>query len=200
MSGEPAADSPAGEPPALEDLLARHRDRLVRWLELHAKGLRRFESSEDLAQGVHLHVLTVAERLEWRGEDAFVGWLLAVARRFVADRAAHWHALKRDAGPTLRITFAGSGSEGGAVPDPGLSRTGPSTWASRREELLRATRVLAAMPPRDAELVRLQARGLSIEDLAQRLSMTPAAAQRARLRAMERFKKLYALAGGAPPA
>lgn len=193
-------DAATGESPPLPVLLDRHRDRLVRWLEANARGLRRFESADDLAQGVHLHVLQVADRFAWRGDDAFVGWLLAVARRFVADRAAHWHALKRDAGPTLRITFAGAGSEDGTTLEPSLSRTGPATWASRREELTRATRVLAAMSPRDAELVRLHARGLDVDEIAQRLSLTPAAAQRARLRAVERFRRLFALASGVPPA
>ncbi len=171
----------------LVSLLANHRDTLVRYFEKNATPLRRYEAAEDLAQGVHLHAIKHGERFEYQGEPQFIGWLLALARQHLSDRIAHWKALKRDAGPMLRITFSGAGIE------PPATETGPVTHASRNEQIQRATLAMAGLPARDRALVRMMSAGLDIEAIASSLNISPAAAQRARLRAMERFRKVYAL-------
>jgi len=171
----------------LAELLARHRDALVRYFERNGAWLRRFEAAEDLAQGVHLHAIRHRDRFEYRGDRQFLGWLLALAGQHLADRIAHWKALKRDAGPMLRITFSGAGV------DPSAAGPGPFTHASRREQLRRAALAMDGLPPRDRELVRMMSAGAGIDTIASRLRVSPAAAQRARLRAMERFRKVYAL-------
>jgi RNA polymerase sigma factor (sigma-70 family) len=161
-------------------------------MERHATALRRFESAEDLAQHVALRALEGASRYEHRSEREFVGWVLAIARQVVSDRAAWWGALKRDAGPVLRLTQGGS-RPGGAA-EPGARRTGPATAADRRERLDLATRALGALPARDAELVRHVVRGVTVAESAERLGIGAEAAQRARLRAVERLRKVFALA------
>jgi RNA polymerase sigma factor (sigma-70 family) len=182
-----------GDVPSLAELLVRHRMLVVRWMERHATALLRYESAEDLAQHVALRALEGASRYEHRGEKEFVGWVLALARQVVSDRAAWWGALKRDAGPVLRLTQGGGSRPGGAA-EPGARRTGPATAADRRERLDLATRALGALPERDAELVRHVVRGVSIAESAERFGIGPEAAQRARLRAVERLRKVFALA------
>ncbi|MHC4550208.1 MAG: sigma factor-like helix-turn-helix DNA-binding protein [Planctomycetota bacterium] len=49
------------------------------------------------------------------------------------------------------------------------------------------------LPPRDRELVRLMTASEDIEEIAARLDLSRTAAQRARLRAMERFQKIVAI-------
>jgi len=171
----------------LADLLTRHRPVLVRYFERNAAYVRRFEGAEDLAQGVHLHAISHRDRFDYQGEKQFVAWLLALARQHLADRVAHWKALKRNAGPMLRITFSGAGV------DPKATATGPVTHASRKEQIHLATLAMDGLPPRDRELVRMMSAGAGIDTIASRLKVSPAAAQRARLRAIDRFRKVYAL-------
>jgi len=75
----------------------------------------------------------------------------------------------------------------------GLLATGPATFADRRAQMEVATRALGLLPGRDRELVQALSRGLSIEETAERMGISHAAAQRARLRAQERFRQTYEL-------
>lgn len=183
----------------LSDLLVKHREALVRFLQKEASGLKRYEDAEDIAQGVHMHALKVADRFEYQGEKPFFGWLFAVARRYIADRNAYWKALKRDAGPMIRVTFGGAGSEAGMLAPP-ARLTGPQTFAQRREHLSVAAKAIAALPERDRSIAGMITRELSIDDIAKELGISYEAAQRARLRTIERFGKLYTLATEGPAA
>ena len=184
----------ADDVPTLTELLTTHRDQLVRFLEREASGLRRFEDAEDLAQGVHMHALKVEDRFTYQGEPQFIGWLYAVARRYIADRHAYWKALKRNAGTLLRLTYGAGSEPGGAQFAPPLQITGPQTFAQRREQVDVAAQAIAALPSRDRQIVELVHQGQEIEGIADALGITHAAAQRARLRAIERFEKLFRLA------
>ncbi len=181
--------------PSLAELLERHHAELVRHLRREGSGLLRYESAEDLAQGAALHALRVADRFEYLGDAAFMGWIRAIGRQHIANRTAYWRALKRNAGPMLRVTFGDTTDPGsGSGVNPEARLTGPATFADRRARLEIATSALALLPARDRELVEAICRGLSIDETAERLDITAAAAQRARLRAQERFKKTYELA------
>ncbi len=175
-------------------LLLAHRHRLVGFLIKEASGLRRFEDAEDLAQGVHLHALKVAKHFEYRTEKEFISWLFTVARRYIATRNAYWKALKRDAGPMLRVTFGAGSTPGGAVPAPPARATGPQTFAQRREHLSVAAKAIAALPERDRQIAELVSSGSDIAGIAEALGITYEAAQRARLRTLERFGKLFTIA------
>ena len=177
--------------PGLTTLLTRHRPRLVRYFESKGGAIRQHESPEDLAQGVHLHALANRDRFEYQGEEAFVGWMLQVARQYLARRVHHWKALKRDAGPMMRITF-GADSQSGRR-SPVAEGPGPITHASQSEQIELAARAIDGLPPRDREIVRMMSRDLSVREIAQRLSISESAAQKARLRAAERFRKIYTI-------
>lgn len=72
--------------PSLAELLVQHHEDLLRRLRSRGGGLFRFESEEDLAQGVHLRALNSAQRFEYQGEQAFRGYLSQLVRAHVADR------------------------------------------------------------------------------------------------------------------
>ena len=191
------AERQRDDAPSMAALLERTREQLVRFLTRQAGGLARFEDAEDLAQGVQIHALKVADRFEYRSEPEFLGWLYAVARRYIADRNAYWKAMKRNGGTMLRLTFGGGSEAGGAFAPPAYM-TGPQTFAQRREHVETAARAIAALPERDGQIVTLVEQGLDIDGLADALGVGYEAAQRARLRALTRFEKLFRLAAERP--
>jgi len=184
----------SGGDPSFTRLLDRHRPALVRYLGRTAGGLLRYEGAEDLAQGVHLQALENRDHFTYQGEEKFMAWLFRLARQHVADRHAYWHALKRNACSVLRISSGDSvsGSFASAV-DPPASITGPFTFAQRKELVNTAMKAVASLPPRDRDLVIWMSQGLSIQDMADRLEITYVAAERARLRALDRFRKAFEL-------
>lgn len=179
----------------LESLLVEHEARLRGFLEKEGAGLLRWETVDDLAQGVTLRALEEEERFEYRGAREFTGWLFTVARRYVADRNDYWSAIRRGSGKVLRLTWSDSSSGGDpfAKMTPPGTQPGPSTFADRREMLVLAAKAAHRLPPRDRKLVRWMSEGVPIEEQAERLGMSYAAAQRAGHRALDRFRKVFRL-------
>lgn len=175
--------------------LAEHRPALLAFVRAHAGALLRRESDSDLAQGVELLAVRGAERVEYRGEAEFRGWLFALARQHFANRYRHHLAARRDAGVLLRLTRSGSETAGGA-PEPSSGSAGPATFAARRERLLLAEKALRLLSERDRDLVRWMSEDVSLEDVASRLGLAYDAAKRARQRAIERFKATFELIAG----
>lgn len=188
MSGEAA--------PGLGDLLERHRARVAGIVRGEARGLLRFETEEDLVHGVVLRALERGGSFEWRGEPSFFSWIRQVSETYLSDRRAHWGALKRRSGRVLRFAGSGETAGGSAVPEPASDGTGPSTFAARREMIALATRALDLLLPRDRDLVRWSADGVPLEDQAKRLGVAYEAVGKARQRAIERFRKTFALVSG----
>ena len=185
--------------PTLAELLERHEGDLRRWVAARSGSLLRYETEDDLVQGVHVRALGNAAGFAYRSEPEFRAWMFRVGRAFLADRYDYWTAAQRAPGRLLRLTeSAPSTGAGGAVVAPPRDTAGPATRADRREALDRAERALDLLPPRDASLVRGHAEGRSLEDEAQRLDLSYAAVQRARLRALERFRKAYRLLERSP--
>lgn len=191
MSGDAPSDLPS--------LLVLHGSRIAVIVRHEARGLLRYETEEDLVQGVHLRALQRTEEFRWQGEAPFFAWLRRIAETHLADRREYWYALKRRSGRVLRLTRAGDGTQGtGAAPEPAATATGPSTFAARRERVLLVARVLDALLPRDRDLVRWTADGVPLDEQAARLDLAYEAAGKARQRALERFRKAFALASGEP--
>lgn len=179
-------------PTNLPSLLALHRDALIRFLTKEASGLLRYESEEDLAQGVHLRALGVEEHFAYEGEGQFFSWLWKVARQHVADRYDYWTALKRSAGRLLRVTGgAEESSMAGSGVEPPASMTGPATFADRRDLLRVAMRALDTLRPRDRRVIELSALGADLKELGLKLDLAYDAAQQARSRAFERFRQAF---------
>jgi RNA polymerase sigma factor (sigma-70 family) len=187
-----SASAPAG----LEDLLVRHRDRIAVIVRHEARGLLRLETEDDLVQGVQLRALESRGSFAWQGEGPFQAWLRRLAETHLADRRTYWGALKRRSGRVLRLAYGDIAGETGAAAEPAATNTGPSTFAARRERLLLVAKTLDALLPRDRDLVRWTGEGMTLEDQAARLGVSYEAAGKARQRALERFRKTWAVASG----
>lgn len=179
--------------PRLEDLLLQHSSRLLAFLRKNARTLLAYEAVEDLMQGVHVRCVEQQAAFVYRSEPEFLAWAYAIVRGHIADRHEYWSALKRRSGRVLRYTLSQASAGDNAVQLPPGSRTGPGTFAERREMLAIATRALAALPARDRQLVQWHSEKLSLEEQAKHLDITYAAAQKAGLRALERFRKTFEL-------
>ncbi len=182
------------EPATLTELLARYDDELIRFVRRAGSGLLRYESEEDLRQGVHQRAIEAAAAFECRGDAEFLAWLRALARAHVVDRHHYWTALKRQRGPLLRLTWNGGADRGStAAGVPAADGGGPFTRASMREQMTLAVKVLGALPPRDRQLVRWASQGVALAEQADRLGVSYDAAQRAGRRAIERYRKTFLL-------
>ena len=118
--------------------------------------------------------------------------MLRIARGHLSDRRDYWTAQKRRPERLLRLTQS-DGTSPGAVREPAASAPGPVTRADRADRLRIAEEALTMLLPRDADLVRGQADGLTIDDEAVRLEISYAAAQKARERALDRYRKAFLL-------
>jgi RNA polymerase sigma factor (sigma-70 family) len=184
--------------PALGDLLVRFRGELTGYVHKHAGRLLRHESADDVVQGIHLRVLEQRAAFEYRGDESFLAWIRAVARSHLADRHAYWSALRRRPARLVRLVRTGEiTGDRSAAAEPAASATGPSTFASRREQVDVAVRALGLLPERDRNLVQWSLDGVDPAEQARRLGVSVEAADRARRRAVERLRKMHAvLAGG----
>lgn len=178
--------------------VAAQRSDLLRFVERRAGGaLVRMESPEDLAQDILARALRNAGGFEWRDEAGLRAWLFEVARNHLQDRRDYWSTLKRAGSAVLRLNGEFDGSAAlREVGDLAASVTGPSTFASRREQLAVAAKALALLLPRDRELVEGVAHGLSAAQHAARLGLSTAAVESARKRALERLRKTFRLVLG----
>jgi RNA polymerase sigma factor (sigma-70 family) len=184
---------PDAPTPTLEELLVEHHDELLRRLRRRGAGLLRYESEEDLAQGVHLRALRSAEGFAYRGEAAFQGWLAQLVRAHVADRHEYWTAARRNGGALVRITQLGSATTMGVGIEPSSPRSGPATFAQRRDLLALAAQAVDVLLPRDQRIVAMIHDGRTTEEVAEALGLTVETAQRTKTRAIERFRRAFEL-------
>lgn len=184
--------------PSLADLVARHSSDVRGFAERHGgRRLLQFETADDLAQGVCQRALERGGAFEFRSDPEFRAWLFQVARTYLSDRREHWSAKKRHPARLLRLTASGAGTaDPGAASEPVRRRTGPSTFASRREQITLALQAVTMLLPRDRDLVTWHAEGLDADSVAAKLGVTRDAADRARRRALDRFRKAFALISG----
>jgi RNA polymerase sigma factor (sigma-70 family) len=164
-------------------------------VERHAGELLKYEHRDDLVQLVQLRAIEKGAGFRYEGEEAFRGWLLELARNCLADRRDYWRARKRRPDRLLHLTGTSSDAiaRGGAAPEPPSSKPGPLTSASRREELRMAARALGTLLDRDCKLVRWTAEDVPLAEQAERLKISYDAAEKARARALERFRRAYEL-------
>ena len=181
----------------LPSLLARSRGQLLALIRKTAgPPLLRFESIDDLVQEVHAAALRVSDRFEVRSEPQFFSWLKKVTENVLSDRRDHWFAIKRGAARIVRLSRAATTAGVPALLDVPDEKTGPATFAERRDQLVMITRAIDLLPTRDRDLIRWSSEEVSITEQAERLSISYDAAERARRRAFERLRKTVRLVGG----
>lgn len=178
----------------LEALLATHQSELTRVVRQQARGILRYETLDDLIQGVNCHALSVAGRFEYQGQPQFLSWLAQVAKQHVASRLQYWSRLKRGSARLLRLTQGDVSRLGDSrVAVPAESGPGVTTFAWRREQLTLVARAMNVLSDRDRQFVRWAADDLPLAEQATQLGLTYAATQRAAARAVERFRKTFRL-------
>lgn len=128
-----------GEVAAFEQLYARHRGRLYRFM---LRQLRDQALAEEQFQDVWQKV--IAARSGWRPDAPFGVWLYRIAHNRLGD---HWRALKH------RPPTPGDGDERAArIPDPDTPERNLSEFERRRTLQL----ALDALPPEQREVVLLR--------------------------------------------
>lgn len=140
----------AGDGTAFEQLYARHRGPLFRFL---LRQLRDQALAEEFFQDVWQRV--IAARAGWKPEASFATWLFRIAHNRLND---HWRGLKhRPAAPE-------DGEERAArVPDPET----PEHTLSEFEQRRRLQLAIEALPEEQREVVLLRLeQELSLEDIA----------------------------------
>jgi len=173
-------------------LLIQHRDQLERAVVKKAAGLLRFESANDLVQGIHLHALRVEEKFQYNNDQAFRGWLMKLAEQHIADRYRYWNAKKRKAECVIALSGIGScNNDSSEKLDPPSPNTGPFTFAAREDEVELAMEALGILKDRDQKFVHWMSEGLSTAEVALKLGITEGTAERGRQRALERFRKAF---------
>ncbi len=180
--------------PDFTALLIQHRDQLLNIVRKRAAGIMRFESASDLVQGIHMQAIGVADKFEYQNDKAFLGWLLKLAEQHISNRHHYWNANKRKAQRMIELSGTGSAAESQADRpkiDPASPHTGPVSFAAREEEVEIALQAIAVLKERDQKLVQWMSEDLSTAEVAQRLDVAPDTAERARQRAIERFRKSY---------
>jgi len=116
------------------------------------------------------------ERFSWQGQDSFCRWLESIATHVILDAVRH-HGRRR----VLQIDRDGQGS--------GPS---PSKELRRDERFGRLRASFEAMPPEYQTVLQLaRVEGLSIADIAGRMSRSESAVKNLLLRATRQLRKTF---------
>jgi RNA polymerase sigma-70 factor (ECF subfamily) len=161
-----------GEAAALDELVRRIRPHVFRYVL--ARLLDR-SSAEDVTQEVAMTVVSTLPRYEDIGRPV-LAWVFGIAMRKVSE--AHRSLRRRPEWPadTLPETCAHEDDV-------------PEAAALRLDTARRMAEMLATLPHPQAEIVRLRvAAGLSAEETAAALGMTPGAVRVAQHRALARLR------------
>ncbi len=165
---------------AYERLYKRTRDALLDRFDAMIPGVLRADwDGEDLFEEAFIKAAGGIASFEWRGEQAWFGYVLVTASNIVKS------ALRRKPLIRARLVAAGDSRPGlreSRVPDPRSSATGAVARRDAIEETLRR------LGPHDAELIRLKFYdALKDEEIAARLGKKTNAVSKALQRALERF-------------
>src|SRR5689334_3118756 len=182
----------AGDAPAFAELLRAHEPRLLRMVELRLdSGLRRRLDPADVVQEGLLEATRRAG--EWRTQPAMPVhvWLrLVVAQSLAAAQRRHLGSERRDAQREVQLSGSRSSVSLANTADAfAASVTSPSLAAQREELRARVLEALAGLEPLDREVIVLRHfEGLSNEEVALELAITPEAASKRFVRALLRLR------------
>lgn len=153
-SGELLRASRAGDRDALEALLQHHLPGLRAFVRVKMSPLLRAkESAGDLVQSACCEILTALDDFEYRGEDAFRGWLYTAVWHKVLNKERAAREQKRDARREVAADGMAGGADGlGAVYARALTPT-QEVMAKERVERLEAA--FDALPDHYREVVAL---------------------------------------------
>lgn len=173
-----------GDAEAFQSLLERHMQAVHAFVRMRSGALiRERESSVDIVQSVCRDVIQKIDLFRHGGETGFRQWLFTNVVRKIANRNAHYHAQKRDAGREVGI---GRDSDSGQglldVAGGGLT---PSRELMAREEAARIEEAFAALPEDYREVIALsRIAGLPHAEIAEKLGKTEGATRKLLARAL----------------
>ena len=183
----------AGDEAAFDDFFAAYASRLYRF------ALTRLDRDADAAEEVAQATLCAAMRkvTTYRGEAALFTWLCTFCRHEISahytrkGRTGRETPLTMDA-PDVQAALDSLGAASEDGPDERL----------RRAELARSVRgTLDALPARYADALEWKyLQGLSVDEIAARLTIGPKAAESLLTRARQAFRDAFAVVHGAAEA
>jgi RNA polymerase sigma-70 factor (ECF subfamily) len=191
----------AGDREALEALLARHRDRLRRMVEIRLD--TRLQARLDASDVVQDAYVEVAQRLDEYLRDPklplFLWLRLVVGERLLKLHRHHLGTQMRDAGREVSL-FRGAlpAASSAALAAQLLGKhTSPTQAVVRAERILRLQEALNTLDPVDREILSLRHfEELTAAEAAEVLGITESAAAKRYFRALKRLKEILAAMPG----
>jgi len=191
-----ATGDPSPDRALVEKLLARDERAFTEFFDTYAPRLFRFAmrraGDEDLAEEITQTTLiaAVSKLKTWRGEATLFTWLCTISRRQLLD---HWRKTARqpelrplDDDPDVRAALESLGS-GGGHPDAA------DTALDRQRLAERVQITLDYLPDRYGDVLEWKyLQGLSVSEIAARLSSTPKAVESTLTRARQAFREGFA--------
>jgi RNA polymerase sigma-70 factor (ECF subfamily) len=165
------------DPRAGEELLARVRDMAVRYARVRLGRFGAEDTAQDVAQEVCMAVMIALPTYEDRGLP-FEALVYTIASRKLAD-------VQRQAmrGPSLLEE----------IPDGADEQPTPEQAALARDELESALRLMRTLPEQQREILTLRvAVGMTTEETAAALGMTPGAVRVSQHRALTKLRAMLA--------
>jgi RNA polymerase sigma-70 factor (ECF subfamily) len=187
----------AGDKQAVNDIFARHRDRLRRMVEMRLDWrLQARIDASDVIQDAYVQVTErLQEYLRKPSVPLFLWLRLIVGERLTTLHRHHLGTRMRDAGREVSLyRKALPPASSGALAAQLLGKyTSPSQAAVRAERMLRLQEALNALDPTDREVLSLRHfEQLDRAEAAQVLGIAEATAAKRYIRALKRLKETLA--------
>ncbi len=182
-----------GDRAAFDSLFERHLPALTAFLRCKVDGeLAQRESIRDLAQSVCREVLEDLGGMEYRGDDAFRGWLFLQATRKIVDRYRYHKRAMRSSAREEALPA----EDDAELLHPYASLCTPSRHAMGREQLSRVEAALSRLPENQRDAVLLsRIAGLPYAEIAAQNGISESAARGLVARGLARLSAI--LEGGA---
>jgi RNA polymerase sigma-70 factor (ECF subfamily) len=187
----------AGDPRALAEIFSRHRDRLLRMVEMRFdRRLQGRLDADDVLQEAFLDVVArLADYLREPRLPLFLWLRLVVGERLLKLHRHHLGTQLRDAGREISLYREALPAASSAALAARLlgKHTSPTQAALRAERMLRLQEALNALDPIDREILSLRHfEELSRAEAARALNISEAAAAKRYVRALKRLKEILA--------
>ncbi|MBN1443058.1 MAG: sigma-70 family RNA polymerase sigma factor [Planctomycetes bacterium] len=164
----------AGDRQAFEELVGACEPRVAALArDLLGKRARQYVEVADIVQETFAKAFQHIDRLVWRGDEAFLGWLSSIARNVVLS------AVQKVQRAPLQLQRD--------VPDSGAS---PSKNLRRQERFERLQKAIDALPPQYRQVIVLaRMEKLEVKEIAARMNRSPNAVKKLLARALQELKK-----------
>ena len=191
---ETAARARDGNERAFESLFVDALPRLRAFIRMHAGGLvTTKESVSDIAQSVCREVLADIDGFDFRGEEAFRGYLFRHAMHKILNRQRFYRQARRDA---AREQAFGSEIAVRELVSHYATIATPSRHAAAREELARLEAVIRELPEKQRQAIALsRIVGLSYGEIAAQMDCSESAVRGLVARGLARLSMSFGIDG-----